>query len=96
MAAVLGPGMKLGEGAVFATAEVYPSTGNAHLPPLPKNYIGGVASYIEGSLVYCGGYINDDPTINPTSSCHQLTPPTPHWEETFSMLQVTNPLHYYI
>ena len=57
MAAVIGPGNKPGEQAVYAAAEVYPSTSNISLPPLPEDYVYGVAGYVGGSLVYCGGTI---------------------------------------
>ena len=87
MAAVIGPGLKPGEQAWYAAAEVYPATNNTSLPPLLEDYYIGVAGYIGGSLVYCGGKLVDDPTYTPTSSCYHLTPPL-QWEETHPLLQV--------
>ena len=88
VAAVIGPGSKPEEQSWHAAAEVYLATNSTSLPPLPEDYDYGVAAYIGGSLVYCGGLLNDDPTMTPTSSCHRLTPPLLQWEETFPLLQV--------
>ena len=88
MAAVIGQGRQLEEQVVYAAAEIYPDTSNTSLPPLPKDYDSGVAGYIGGLLVYCGGDLFDDPTVTPTSSCHHLTPPLLQWEETSPLLQV--------
>ena len=47
----------------------------------------GSAAYIDGGLVYCGGYNIKDASVTPLKTCYSLKHPAPGWGETFPLLQ---------
>ena len=96
-AALVGKGIR-DDGDWEAAAEVYPaSANNSLLPPLPTDLISGSGGYINGGLLYCGGFEENDPFHVPVVSCFSLASPVQGWEETSSLLQVTNIFsHFFI
>ena len=87
--AVVVGGMVDKRNKLYPGAEVYPHIGNKSLlPPMPDVFAFGDAAYISGSLIFCGGDNSKDGI--PTSACYKLTPPNPHWEKTFPLLQAVD------
>ena len=48
----------------------------------------GSTAYIDGGILYCGGFNIHDPSGLAVTSCYSLQHPAPRWEKTFPLLKV--------
>ena len=52
-------------------------------------FLAGVAGYVDGRILYCGGEISQGASLTPVKTCHSLQDQGSGWlEEPFTLLQV--------
>jgi len=86
VAAVIGKGWNKTKGEWVQATDIYPPTGRSSLPGLSLAY--GVAGYVDGRILYCGGENIQDASLTPVKTCHSLQDQGSGWlEEPFTLLQ---------